>query len=84
MGYVPVLRFLLELSSSGKPVSIDSKSKSGVTPLIAAAAAGHAKAVGVLLNAEASTGETDKEGWTALQHAAFQGHKDVCAKLLEM
>jgi ankyrin repeat protein len=55
-----------------------------MNPLMAAAAGGHAKAVEELLKHESAAKDVDtKEGWSALQHAAYFGHTDVCARLLE-
>lgn len=82
VGYLPVLNFLLDkVHDSG---SLNAKSRGGMTPLMAAAAEGHAKAVAALLKhgADACITEKDK-GWSALSHAAYHGHKDVCSILAE-
>ena len=79
VGYLPVLRYLL-----GRGLDVNAKNRSGMNPLMAAAAGGHAKAVEELLKHESAAKDVDtKEGWSALQHAAYFGHTDVCARLLE-
>ena len=55
----------------------------GVTPLLAAAGAGHQQALRALLAGGASAGEADAEGNNALHHAARGGHAAAVALLME-
>jgi ankyrin repeat protein len=55
----------------------------GVTPLMMAASAGHARDVRELLQGRADVDATDGEGLTALDHAARSGHREVVRLLLK-
>ena len=60
---------------------LDIPDKSGHTPLLRAADAGHTKCIRMLLDKGANVKHADNEGRTALSLAAIKGHK-VVAKLL--
>ncbi|KAF6219053.1 hypothetical protein HO133_005597 [Letharia lupina] len=62
-------------------IEVDVADKSGQTPLLRAADAGHTKCVRILLDKGANLKHADNEGRTALALAAIKGHK-VVAKLL--
>jgi len=53
------------------------------TPLMAAAANGHAEIVHTLIQGGARVNQTDMRGWTALICAAEEGHARVCRSLLD-
>ncbi len=60
-----------------------SESKQGMTPLLLAARAGEAEKVQEELSRGTSVDETSAYGWTALMFAAWKGHEDVIAILLD-
>jgi ankyrin repeat protein len=62
---------------------IESKNKSGVTPLSIAARNGHDAIVMLLLEAKANTESKDNREWTPLMRAAHHGHEAVVKLLLE-
>ena len=62
-------------------IELDIPDKSGQTPLLRAADAGHTKCIRMLLDRGANAKHVDNEGRTALSLAAIKGHK-VVAKLL--
>lgn len=86
MGNHHILRILLGLVHDGGLVDAAAKGAAhpGMTPLMFAAAGGHAKAVDALLEAHASLELVDANGWTALHHAAFNGRSDMCDKLAKL
>jgi ankyrin repeat protein len=49
-----------------------------------AAAAGHTKAVEMLLTLGAEINTRDKAGWTAVSHADFNNHFDLADRLVEL
>lgn len=55
----------------------------GSSPLILAAAKGHAEVVRLLLDHGAHINATDHTGWTALHAAVYGGHVEVVRLLLE-
>ena len=61
--------------------ALDTRDRTGQTPLQHAATAGHAKCLRMLLDAGANVNHADSDGRTALTLAASKGHK-VAAKLL--
>ena len=62
---------------------IESKSRTGATPLHAAAAVGGAEAVEMLLEANAAADSADVSGWTAMHHAAASNQLGVLELLLK-
>jgi ankyrin repeat protein len=78
-GHEAVVAFLL--SHGGQANSKDIK---GVTPLMLASRRGHMDVIQRLLQVVGVQGlaEIDQDGWTALQHAADEGHAEVVALLL--
>lgn len=61
---------------------VNDKTKQGKTPLILAAAEGHAKAIEALLDAGANIHAQDNNGATALMVAATAGHAEAVRVLL--
>jgi uncharacterized protein len=75
-GETAVVRFLLEHGANP-----DAKTKEGTTALSLAATAGHADAMGVLLDAGATPGIRQFD-WPPLRHAAFNGRTEAVLLLL--
>ena len=71
----------IELLLKQPSIELNTADKSGQTPLLRAADAGHTKCIRMLLGKGANLTHADHEGRTALSLAAFKGHK-VVAKLL--
>ena len=71
----------IELLLKQPSIELDIPDKSGQTPLLRAADAGHTKCIRMLLDKGASVKHADNEGRTALSLAAIKGYK-VVAKLL--
>ncbi|KAF5835523.1 hypothetical protein DUNSADRAFT_7262 [Dunaliella salina] len=82
VGCPPVLRSLLNQQLGKKLLNVGNKSN-GMTPLMQAAACGHAKCAQLLLKSGASPNVEDDRGWNALHHAAYHGHEDVFADILK-
>jgi uncharacterized protein len=75
-GALPVVELL------APRVDCNAKSQSGLTPLLQAAAEGHAPAVRMLVAAGADANLASNEGWTPLHKAVANGHPDVVQILL--
>ena len=75
-GALPVVELLVPR------VDCNAKSQSGLTPLLQAAAEGHASAVRMLVAAGADANLASNEGWTPLHKAVANGHPDVVQILL--
>ena len=73
----------LDLLLQHPSIALDIPDKSGQTPLLLAADAGHTKSVRMLLDKGASLKHADNEGRTALSLAAAKGHKVVVKLLLK-
>lgn len=71
----------IELLLKQPSIELDTPDKSGQTPLMRSADAGHTKCTRMLLDKGAKVKHVDDEGRTALSLAAIKGHK-VVAKLL--
>jgi ankyrin repeat protein len=68
----------------GSTITPNSKSTSGLTPLIGAAESGHEAVVQLLLGRhDIIPGPTDRRGRTLLWCAARNGHEGVVRRLLE-
>lgn len=68
--------------ASGIEVAIDHTDAAyGWTPLIAASANGHYDVARVLLLAGADAASLDRQGWSAIEHAAYRAHMPVVALL---
>ena len=75
-------RKVAELLSKG--AKVDTRDKSGFTPLLAAAQGGHTEVCKLLLETgKANVKETTPKGNTPLLLAARRGHTEVCELLLE-
>lgn len=70
------------LLASGARDDIDRPSWQGQTPLIAAAGAGQAAVVRLLIKNGAKVDRTDSQSLTPMMHAAWHGHNDVVEILL--
>ncbi|KAJ9518968.1 hypothetical protein QJQ45_026184 [Haematococcus lacustris] len=80
LGHTSMVDLLLRLGSAAV---INEASKGlAMTPLMLASVGGHAPVISRLLKAGADMAPLDANGWTALHHAAFKGHADVCRHLL--
>ena len=71
----------IELLLKQPSIELEIPDKSGQTPLLRAADAGHTKCIRMLMDKGANVKHADNEGRTALSLAAIKGHK-VVAKLL--
>ncbi len=71
----------IELLLKQPRIDLEIPNKSGQTPLLRAADAGHTKCIRMLLGKGANVKHADNEGRTALSLTAIKGHK-VVAKLL--
>jgi len=60
---------------------INSRDKSGTTPLMQAARGGHVEACKILLKAGADPLLTDNDGWNAMYYAAWKGKADIVQML---
>lgn len=55
-----------------------------VTPLLLAAKKGHVECFELLLQLGANLHETDARKWTCLHFAAYNGHAELCRKIIEL
>ena len=67
----------------GEGTSVDSADRSGRTPLIEAAWAGHLDVVAFLVESGANVNASDGSGYTALMRAAEDGHAEIVAHLIQ-
>lgn len=74
-----VARLRALLPDAGDLTTLDAPS--GVTPLMAAAAAGHAEVVELLLERGSNPARRDGEGRSAAAYARASGHTDLAARL---
>ena len=71
----------VEVHLLAEDIAVEHTNVQGMTPLIAAAARGHAAVLKPLRKAGAELEATEMSGWTALMHAAAHGNAE-CVKLL--
>ena len=63
--------------------NVNAPDSGGLTPLMAAAAAGHLSTCEALMDASASVDAVDGHGWSAVHHACAAGHREVAIRLIE-
>lgn len=76
-----LVEFLLGESVSG--CHVDQLDVLGMTPLLAAAEAGHAGVLTALLDASALLDHADDKGWSALHYAVAAGHTQIALDLVK-
>ena len=76
-GYAQVVSMLVPR------IDVNVQSRSGLTALLQAAAAGHVEAAQVLIGAGAQVNLPTREGWTPLHKAVANGHTEMVRLLLK-